>query len=291
MKYYVADFDISCAGEDMSAARDVLAALLGEAGFEAFEETSAGLRGYVQRCKFDGSATDAVVASFPMGGVSISYVISEAEDRDWNATWEAAGFPAVTVGQTLIIVPPGTSASDVDTTGKTTIVIDARQAFGTGTHETTQMIAEWLTETDVRGLRVLDCGCGTGILSIVASKMGAASIECYDIDEWSVSNTSHNAALNGCNNIKVWHGDARLLDSIAPGFDIILANLNRNILLNDMAAMRRVAAPGARLVMSGFYAADSDLLSEHGATLGLTLTESRTAGNDGWCMTVMTVGD
>ena len=153
------------------------------------------------------------------------------------------------------------------------VFIQARQAFGTGTHQTTQMIISTLLSLQLHGKRVLDCGCGTGILGIVASKLGANNVMAYDIDEWSVENTRHNAQLNNADNIKVLQGDASIVTHFNEKFDVIVANINRNILLHDMPMFKRVLANNGILILSGFYANDVPLLEQKAAPLNLTLTE------------------
>ena len=193
MKYFEADFTISPYSPD---AIDLLADIAGEAGFESFEVTPTGLKGYVQQQLFNPMLLDFGIADFPIECVDITYDIHEAEDRDWNEQWEQEGFEP-------IVIPPSLVIHDgrhlPDDTYLTSIEIDARQAFGTGTHETTRMICSTLLELKdqkLAGARVLDCGTGTGILSICALKLGAAEAIGYDIDEWSVDNARHNAVIN-----------------------------------------------------------------------------------------------
>ena len=150
------------------------------------------------------------------------------------------------------------------------IGIEAHNAFGTGTHETTRMILKALIELSPEGKRVLDCGCGTGILSIAASKLGAREVVAYDIDEWSVNNTKHNAEINGVDNIEVYEGDAHILSHINGMFDVVLANINRNILLQDMESFDKVLSIGGNLIISGFFEADIQPLITKASVLGLT---------------------
>jgi ribosomal protein L11 methyltransferase len=264
MKYYEVKFNILPYSTD---ACDLLAALAGEAGFESFETTEEGLTGYVQQQLFDRQQLDTLISSMPFTGVDVSYSVSEAEDRDWNEQWEQAGFDPIVVNDTLVIHDgrhlPTTPSSIA-------IEIDARQAFGTGTHETTRMVCGMLTDTELQGRRVLDCGCGSDILGIVAMKLGAQACVAYDIDEWSVDNTRHNAVINQVD-ITPLLGDASiLLNKVEGTFDIVVANINRNILLNDMPVFRQKMAPGAQLILSGFYTSDIPMLTEKAACLGLT---------------------
>ena len=160
------------------------------------------------------------------------------------------------------------------------IEIDARQAFGTGTHETTRMICSelisLLTPHSTLPERVLDCGTGTGILSICALKLGATEAVGYDIDEWSVDNARHNAVINRVDDrFTSLLGDASILNKVEGTFDLVLANINRNILLADMPAFKQKMAPGATLILSGFYTADCPMLIDKAATLGLTLQKQK----------------
>ena len=297
MKYFEADFVISPLSPD---AVDLLAAIAGETGFESFEETPTGLKGYVQQQLFDQEALQTALAEFPFDHVAITYTIREAEDRDWNEQWEQEGFdPIILPG--LIIHDGRHLPDDLPTDEDTSTImieIDAKLAFGTGTHETTRMICSELLEhmgtvpsvsrshSDriTGGLspcvrppqRVLDCGTGTGILSICALKLGATEAIGYDIDEWSVDNARHNAVINRVDDrFTSLLGDANILNKVEGTFDLVLANINRNILLADMPAFKQKMAPGATLILSGFYTADCPMLIEKAATLGLTLQQQK----------------
>jgi ribosomal protein L11 methyltransferase len=162
------------------------------------------------------------------------------------------------------------------------IGIQARNAFGTGNHETTRMIVSTLLELPLTGRRVLDCGCGTGILGITAVKCGAASVVAYDIDEFSSDNARHNAVLNGVGEqIDVLLGNANVLSHVEGIFDVVLANINRNVLLQDMEAFHNVMASGASLVLSGFYTEDAPMLLQKAETLGLHEVSRKVDNN--WC--------
>ena len=296
MKYYEVEFLITPCSSD---ACDLLAALAGEAGFETFEETETGLKGYVQQSLFDEAALQEAIADFPFEGVSITYNVSEAEDRDWNEQWEQEGFEPIVVksgevnSEKCIVIHDGRHLPDPSLftfhfSLLTSIEIDKKQAFGTGTHETTRMICSellsLLTPHATRHERVLDCGTGTGILSICALKLGAKEAVGYDIDEWSVDNARHNAVINHIDDhFTSLLGDASILSTVEGTFDLVLANINRNILLADMPLFREKMAPGAKLILSGFYTADIPLLKEKASTLGLTL-ESQKEYNDWACL-------
>ncbi len=292
MKYYEVNFTIAPCSQD---AQDILSALAGEAGFETFEETATGLKGYVQQVLFDENALKLALEGFPFENVTLSYSIQEAEDKDWNEQWEQEGFEPISLPLppskrkgNLIIHDGRHLPSDIDVQPSAIMIeIDAHLAFGTGTHETTRMICGMLLDMQLDGLRVLDCGCGTGILGICALKLGAASAVGYDIDEWSADNTRHNAVINRVDDrLTALCGDASVLapfattpDGSPSGFNLVMANINRNILLNDMERFRSVMAPKAQLILSGFYKNDCALLESKAQTLGLSLKATRTDGD------------
>lgn len=270
MNYLQATFHISGADispELLDTARDLVMGLASEAGFESFSEEDGMLTGYVQDDLLHRELLDASLSDFPIQGISVSYDLEKAEYRDWNAVWEEEGYEPIVVDG-LCVIHDTKHPVDIEE-GQLEIVIDAKMAFGTGTHETTQMMVAHLLHSELHGKRVLDCGCGTGILSIAASKAGAADVVAYDIDEWSVENTVHNAQLNGADNIEVLMGDVHVLSHVSGVFDIVMANINRNILLADMAAMCGVLAKGGKLILSGFYESDVALLTAEAERLGL----------------------
>lgn len=277
----------------MQVARDLLADVVADAGFESFEDSDNGLKGYVQKSLFNKNALDEAIAFFPLENTSITYSISKAEDKDWNEAWEEAGFEPISLTPYPTPNGEGNSMSGLtiapyrgERESKDYIYIDEKLAFGTGNHETTRMIISFLLGMDMKGKHVLDCGCGTGILGITASRLGAKEIVGYDIDQWSVDNAKHNAKLNGVNNITVLLGDASVLESITGMFDIVLANINRNILLNDMPAMTSNLTSGGHIILSGFYEEDLPMLNDKAISLGLSLSGSRTENR--WCCAVFT---
>ena len=281
MKYFEVDFQLSPLSQD---ACDILAALTADAGFETFEETQHGIRGYVQQPLLDRQALEDIVNNFPIMGTNIIYTISETEDKDWNEQWEQEGFEPIIVGNNRLAIHDGrhlpSQPADIS------VEIDARLAFGTGTHETTQMICEWMLDMPMKDLRVMDAGCGTGILGIVALKLKASHVTAYDIDEWSSDNTRHNAIINCVDSqLSVYCGDASLLDSKTADYDLVLANINRNILLNDMPHFCQIMKQDAKLILSGFYTEDIPLLEARGKELGLTLTGTK--NRDKWASIIM----
>ena len=274
MKYLVAEFKIECQDGMIQIARDLLTDALGEAGFETFEDTEDGIKGYVQESLFDENAMNDVISNFMLPDVTINANIQEAEYKNWNEEWEEAGFERININDSITIYDARHDDGNGIASG-ISIGIETKQAFGTGTHETTRMIVSTLLNIDLKGKRVLDCGCGTGILGIAASKLGASEVVGYDIDEWSSENAIHNAELNGVGKMKVMLGDASVLKSVEGKFDVVLANINRNILLADMPAFVSVMADNSLLILSGFYASDVDLLIEKASSLGLSKIDSK----------------
>ena len=293
MKYYEAIFTIKPCTQDTS---DILSTLAAEAGFESFLESEEGLKGYVQTDLFDRQKLDEIIRDFPIPTTAITYAVTEMEDKDWNEQWEAEGFDPIVINDRCIIYdarlsnPSTLNLQDSSlnahpsTSPHLSIAIEACQAFGTGTHETTRMVVATLLEMDMKGQRVLDCGCGTGILGIVAKKLGAEEVIAYDIDDWSVKNTIHNAELNDVK-IDVLEGDKSVLSHINGIFDIVTANINRNILLADMEAFYSVMEPNGKLILSGFYEADVPLLLERAAELDLHEISRKT--DHDWCCLIL----
>lgn len=283
MKYFVANFKIECGAELMQPARELLSAAACEAGFEAFEDTDDGLLGYVQRPMYDKEALDAAIADYMPEGAAVSYAVEEVPDQNWNQGWEDEGFEPIGVSDNLVIYDAKHTDREMfaGDDGVMRIFIEARNAFGTGTHQTTRMILRRLLAMDVQGKSVLDCGCGTGILGITASRLGANPVLGYDIDEWSADNAQHNAALNGVENMSVMLGDASVLNNVAECFDVVIANINRNILIADMSAFRAHMKQGAQLILSGFYEADVPMIEaaakEHGLSLCDVVTDEEWA--------------
>ncbi len=286
MDYTEIVFTISGANAELlPAVSDVVMAVGGECGLESFTAEGCIVRGYAQCQLFDEPLLRTLIADLPFDpGVSVSYTTAPVEQQDWNETWEAAGYEPVLIGDRVVIHDRMHLVEDFPID----IEINARQAFGTGTHQTTRMIVAALTDMADRHRRVLDCGCGTGILGIAALKLGAAEVVGYDIDQWSVENARQNAAINGeAEHFDVRLGDASILDTATMGrFDLVLANINRNILLADMPQWVEMMTDGATLVLSGFYCQDSAMLLDKASQLGLSLHEEQHDGD--WTMLVMT---
>ena len=230
-------------------------------------ETKDGLQAYVQAAAYDPQWLAAAVQDFP---VPLRYTAKEMEDKDWNAEWEK-GHEAVLVeyagGRVWVRAPFHPHRTDVDYE----LIIEPKMSFGTAHHPTTYMMLSYVAELDMAGRRVLDMGCGTAVLAILAKMRGAAYVEGIDIDEWAFNNARENAAANGVEiNLKL--GDASTLGGT---FDVIIANINRNILLADMDKYAAVLNPGGTLLLSGFYEADEPALVAKANTLGMSLKSKK----------------
>ena len=272
MKYFEVTFTTSPCNETVN---DVVSALAGEIGFESFVEWENGVQAYIQQSLFDEEALKSMVAEFPLPDTIIEYTIVEAEDKDWNEEWEKNFFQPIVIGDRCCI--HSTFHKDTPQT-EYEILINPQMAFGTGHHETTSSIISELLEADLQGKSVLDMGCGTSILAILASMRGAGPITAIDIDDWCVNNSRDNIALNGINNITVEWGDANLLKGREP-FDVIIANINRNILLADMAQYAACMHSGSELYMSGFYVQDIPVIQEKAESLGMEFIHHREKNN------------
>lgn len=278
MKYYEVEFTIDAPESLMQDARDIIAAQAGEAGFESFEETEHGLKGYVQESLFDSKQLVCSLQTYCLPGVNTSFTVSKAIDKNWNETWEQEGFDPIVIDNRCIIhdgrhLPAAYYPLSIE--------IDAHQAFGTGNHETTRMMVSFLLTLSLEGKRVLDCGCGTGILGIVALRQGAREAVGYDIDEWSADNARHNAVINGVDKrFTSLLGDATILKEVEGTFDVVAANINRNILLADLPAFCSKMTDGAHLLLSGFYTSDIALMLEKTQSLGLSLIDQKE--DNGW---------
>ena len=272
MKYFEVTFTAQPCNEIIT---DVISALAGEIGFESFVPTENGVEAYVQQSLFDENQLKEMIANFPLPDTQISYTITEPEDKNWNEEWEKNFFQPIVIEDRCVI--HSTFHKDYPK-AEYDIVINPQMAFGTGHHETTSSILGELLDADLKGKSVLDMGCGTSILAILASMRGADPVTAIDIDDWCVNNSRDNIALNNIHNITVELGDASLLKDRKP-FDIIIANINRNILLNDMAAYAACMHSGSEIYMSGFYVQDIPVIREKAESLGMEFVHNREKHN------------
>ena len=262
-------------------AQDVLTALAGDIGFESFIEDNTNLKAYIQQKLYCEEALQSLITEFPLPDISINYNALEQEDKDWNEEWEKNFFQPIVIGDRCVI--HSTFHKDIPSM-EYDILINPQMSFGTGHHETTNLIVSRLLKTELTGKCVLDMGCGTSILAILAAKRGASPITAIDIDDWCVSNSADNIRLNGIDCITVRLGDADLLRSERPSFDLIIANINRNILTTDMDAYAACMITGSRIFLSGFYVDDIPVMKESLAQHGLTFVEHHE--NNRWAMVV-----
>lgn len=276
MKYKEVIFNIQPYAEAYS---DILSAILAEIGFESFIPSENGLTAYIQKDQADIEKLGKTINEFPIQGVYINYEILDAEYKDWNEVWEEEGFHPIIIDDRIVI--HDVKHSDVPNLPYD-IVISPKLAFGTGSHQTTRLILRELLRLDLKGKKVIDAGTGTGILSIMCIKKGAAEVFAYDIDEWSVENTKDNLLLNAIHNeVRVELGDSSVQDK-TDNADLILANINRNILLNDIESFALKLVAKGLLLISGFYTDDASLLIEAANKHGLQFVKKECDEN--WCM-------
>lgn len=243
--------ELSFSVEPQIPFQDILIAELAEMGCESFEETETGLLAYIQQALFD-EALLKEIAILNNDLVKISYTSKTIEAQNWNALWESNYDSVVIDDECYIRAPFHPSKPEY----KFEILIEPQMSFGTAHHETTANMISFLLKEDVKGKSVLDMGCGTAVLAILAHKKGASTICAIDNDEWAYKNSLDNIIKNDTKNISVHLGDASLLK--AKSFDIIFANINKNILLADMESYSNCLKKGGLLFMSGFYESDLD---------------------------------
>ena len=241
---------------------EILIAELGEKAFESFTETETGIDAFVQKELWDETILDGIFI-LQSEEFNINYTFEEIEQINWNEEWEKNFEPIEVDGKCHVRAPfhPKTEA-EFD------IVIEPKMSFGTGHHETTHMMIQHLLEMDVNGLKTLDMGCGTAILAILAEMKGAQPIDAIDIDNWCYLNSIENAERNNCKYITVYEGDAALLKG--KKYDLIIANINRNILLNDMQSYVDCLNAGGTILFSGFYEEDIPFIDNSCTEKGLT---------------------
>ena len=259
-------------------ATDVLAALLAEIGFESFVPEDEGMSAYVPQALYNAENIANVVAEFPIEGFEITYDCQFIEGEDWNAQWEKNYFQPIVLGEDCVI--HSTFHTDVPK-ARYDILIDPKMAFGTGYHQTTCHMLRAILASDMSGKSVLDMGCGTALLAILARKHGAEKVVAIDIDEFAYENAKENVTLNGTPDIEVRLGGADAIKE-SDSFDYVIANINRNILLMDMVNYVRCMHTGSQIFISGFYTEDMEVLKEEAARHGLRYLDY--AENDNWAM-------
>ncbi len=270
MNYIEVDFTCNPNDEIVAA---ILPSLIGEIGYESFEETEKGVTAYIQEDIFDEGKLKETLEGFPVDA-EISYTVKKVEEKNWNEEWEKNYFQPLIIDDRCIIQSTFHKQPAVY---EYNILIDPKMAFGTGHHQTTKLIIREILKMDLKGKSVLDMGCGTAVLAILASMRGADPILAIDIDHWAYDNAIENLQLNNTDNIDVKIGGAELLG--AQSFDIILANINRNILLNDIHKYVSVLNHGGELYMSGFYVDDIPAIRRECEKYGLEFIHNSTDNN------------
>ncbi|MEG3656908.1 50S ribosomal protein L11 methyltransferase [Arenibacter palladensis] len=252
-------------------ASDILIAELGEVQFESFVETEDGVQAYIKKEDWYPNILDGLqILSNPL--FNIDYDYSEIEQENWNATWES-NFNPIQVGDQCVVRAPFHDKPEVDYD----IVIEPKMSFGTGHHETTYMMLQHILDHDFKGKSVLDMGSGTGVLAILAAMKGAVAIDAIDIDNWCYLNAKENVERNNCSYINVYEGTADLLTD--QRYDIIIANINRNILLEDIPTYVKCLKKGGILFVSGFYKEDIPQISERCKEVGLKFEKNLEKNN------------
>ena len=244
---------------------DLLASYLGEIGFESFEEINDGILAYIDDKLFDEELMVQLVKNFPYAN-DIQYKIAEIKQVNWNEEWEKNFFEPIIIGNECLI--HSTFHKNLPK-AKYDIIIDPKMAFGTGHHETTSLMIAEILKMDLEGKSVLDMGCGTAVLAILAAMRGAKPVTAIDIDTWCIENSIENIEKNGVGEISVQLGDASLLED--QHYDIIIANINRNILLSDIKKYSACLSKGGALYMSGFYTEDIPLIEKEANNYHLKL--------------------
>ena len=270
MNFIQVDFSFEAFEEFMA---DILAAELAEIGFDSFVPCENGMQAFIPETKFDENSLKDVIDNYPFE-VAISYEIVTVASKNWNEEWEKHYFEPIVIGEECVI--HSSFHKDIPV-AKYDIIIDPKMSFGTGHHETTSLVIGEILKMNLTNKKVLDMGCGTAVLAILAAMRGASELLAIDIDSWCTENSLENIALNKVSGIEVKLGGAELLDGLH--FDIILANINRNILLADMEKYAACLTTGGELYMSGFYKADIPVIEAELNRNGLELIDFKEKNN------------
>ena len=274
--YVEARYDLTPCNETFT---DVIAAILAERGFESFVPDETGLTAYIKKEDFTPDCTE--ISSLLPFDCELKVSSDVIEGQDWNAEWEKNYFKPIVIGNQCVI--HSSFHKDVPTC-RLDIVIDPKMAFGTGHHATTSQMAERIMNCDVKGKKVIDMGTGTGILALIAAMEGAKEVIGVEIDPAAHANALENIALNSHPEIDIRLGDVRCIENENDA-DILLANINRNIIVADIAAYSRALRSGGTMFLSGFYTDDIPVITAEAKKYGLAMTES-TEQNKWACVTL-----
>ena len=248
---------------------EILIAELSESGFESFtEEDGDRLNAYIPSASFDLMPVGNFLEK-RSSSMGFSYQVSRIPGQNWNAIWESDYQPVLISGRCLIRAP----FHKPDPHAEFDLIIEPKMSFGTAHHETTRLMIETILDTDLQGMKVLDMGCGTAVLAILAAKMGADQVVAIDDDERAYANALENIDRNNVEGISVIHGDAAMVP--AGDYSIIMANINRNVLLNDMMIYHGLLHEGGLMMLSGFYSEDAGIIMEKAGSMGFRLTGLR----------------
>lgn len=250
---------------------DILIAELGEVGFESFVETADGVLAYIKKTDWEKSMVEDL-GVLHGSNFNINYSLKEIAQQNWNAVWEQS-FDPIQVGNDCVVRAPFHETPKV----RYDIVIEPKMSFGTGHHETTHLMITHMLYNNFEGKSVLDMGSGTGVLAILAAMKGAAAVDAIDIDHWCYLNALENVERNNCDHIKVYEGDVALLGK--QTYDIVLANINRNILLADIPAYVACLSASGDLFLSGFYTEDIPQITQKCAEAGMVLKKQLQKNN------------
>jgi ribosomal protein L11 methyltransferase len=255
----------------LQPAVEILIAELGYAGFESFVETEEGVTAYIQKEEWIEQILDDVQI-LKSNEFEITYTFDEIEQTNWNEEWEK-NFNPIIVDDRCSVRAPFHEKFDTDYD----IIIEPKMSFGTGHHETTHMMIQHILKNDFEGKSVLDMGCGTGVLAILAEMRGASQLEAIDIDNWCYLNSLENVERNNCKHITVLEGEASLLEG--KTFDTIIANINRNILLEDIKVYAKCLNEDGSLFLSGFYKEDIPFIQKECELYDLNLSDQLDRNN------------
>jgi len=267
--YHKLSFDLQA----HSGFADILTYEVGEIGFESFDEENGVLNAYIKTENYQEELVEDLLEAYEQQFPDVYYTVEEIPAQNWNASWESDYAP-IEIGKILRI---RAGFHQPDTSFEHEIVIIPKMSFGTGHHETTRLMAQNMKTLDLKGKKVLDMGCGTGILAIYAEKLGAREVWAIDIEEPAYENTLENSAINGCSVIHVEKGGVEKIPPLA--FNVILANINRNVLLQQVQVYAQRLEPGGHLLLSGFFNTDTPALRDECAQRGMDFVSEQLLGN------------